>query len=78
MNLRTADKDINVNVIFVVEDSQILFQLHRLFIQLQGSSFHFHLFTHSSKYDLFHIFSIPVTSTTGYYTNSQWPALQLA
>ena len=76
MSLRTADKDMKVNMIFVIEDFQILFQPHRLFIQLWGSSFHFHLFTHSSKYDLFHIFSIPIISTMGYYMNSEWPALQ--
>ena len=76
MSLRTAEKDMKANMIFVIEDFQILFQPHRLFIQLRGSSFHFHLFTHSSKYDLFHIFSIPVISTMGYYMNSQWPALQ--
>ena len=76
MSLRTANKDMKVNMIFVIEDFQILFQPHRLFIQLWGSSFHFHLFTHSSKYDLFHIFSIPIISTMGYYMNSEWPALQ--
>ena len=36
MSLRTADKDMKVNMIFVIEDFEILFQPHRLFIQLQG------------------------------------------
>jgi len=48
-------------MIFAVEDFQVLFQPLRLSIQLRGSSFHFHIFIRSSKYDLFNI---------NYYFNS--------
>ena len=68
-----------VNMIVAVEDFQVLFQPLGLFIQVRGSSFHFHIFIRSSKYDLFQIIiSITVISTMGYIMNSQWPALPLA